>query len=69
MIEPDNIKYLYHKDGKTIVKNHIQALLENKGLIKNGWKHTATLNVHAWLEYILNETQNELLKEIKILKQ
>ena len=62
-----NFVFVYFKKGKFRCLNLEQAKNQEKELIENGWKHTATLNPEIWMEYFLNSKKEEQEEEIIML--
>lgn len=61
--------YVYSKENKVKVLDHDTSLAISDLLIKDGWKHTATLNSVAFIQYLANcKSSFEVIKEIHNLK-
>jgi hypothetical protein len=50
----ENTIFIYAKDGKVKALNIEDAKAQAESLIKDGWKHTATINPCIWIEYLCN---------------
>lgn len=57
---------VYAKDGKIKVFPAETAKVVNDALIKDDWKHTATLDACVFIRYLHNEEVN-IVEEIKSL--
>lgn len=59
--------FIYAKNGQIKALNHINSLHQHNGLIKQNYKHIATIDACTWIEFILNNPENidimEYLKE------
>lgn len=53
------IVFVYLKDNKVKVLDVKESKNKHNLLINNGWKHSSTLNVCTFLEYLHNEISNE----------
>ena len=51
--------FVYAKDDKIKVLNTEVAIDSNDRLLKQGWKHTATIDACRWLENIYNDLDEE----------
>lgn len=60
--------FIYAKDKKIKVLNFYESKILHAYLIKEGWKHTQTLDACLFLEYIHNDGKN-IEKEIKSLSK
>jgi len=43
------ITFIYYKDGKIKCLTHKEALLQEKQLMIDGWKHTHTINANVFV--------------------
>ena len=62
-----NVFFTYYKDGKIKVLNFEDANKEYNFLVENGWKHTATLDVAAWIEHLYNVSPNRYIEFLTTL--
>lgn len=58
--------FIFAKDGKVRALNINDAM--DLKLNEKGWKHTATMDAIAWLNYYLNSDHEDLRHEIIELK-
>ena len=60
--------FVYAKDKVIKVLDTEESIQLHKTLIKNGWKHTATLNACTFIEYLHNMCgEVDLFNEVKEL--
>ena len=63
-----DLAFIYAKDGKVRCLNLEQANSRNEKLKADGWKHTATLNLCVWLEFLMNDlSEANIVTELKKL--
>ena len=63
-----DLAFIYVKDGKVKCLNHEQAHSRDDKLKADGWKHTATLNLCVWLEFLMNDlSEANVATELKKL--
>jgi hypothetical protein len=55
------IVFVYLKDGKITVKDLHSN--QHEKLIRDGWKHTATLDAASWIENLYNSVPDNELRE------
>jgi hypothetical protein len=66
----ENFIFIYKKEHQTKVLNLQRSKDDHANLIKEGWKHTSTLDCIVFLNFILNiDDENELFNEIKNLTE
>ena len=61
--------FVYSKDGKIKVLGLDQSKKEHKEFIREGWKHTQTLDVCTYIEYLYGLPKSVLVDEIKSLSE
>ena len=60
--------FIYYKNGKIRALNQEDSLAQHKKLIAENWKHTATLDVCRWIEYLFNKSEDvDMVAEIREL--
>ena len=63
------IVFVYAKDSEIKVLDAIQASESHQSLTSSGWKHTKTIDVRVWMEYLHNICmEKDIAGEIKSLK-
>jgi len=55
--------YIFNGDYRCLGINEAQTI--GKQLIKEGWKHTATLNPETWIEFMLNGNETQRFEAIE----
>lgn len=63
-----NALFIYAKEKEVKVLTHSEACEEHKNLIKEGWAHTTTMNPYLFINNLLLLNNEEIIKEINILK-
>jgi len=63
------ILFIYAKDGNIKALDYDDAKWQHRSLIKQGYKHTATIDPAKFLEYIVEYTDEEIVKEIRNLSR
>ena len=62
--------FVYAKGEKIKVLSIEESKRLNDYLIKNGWKHTQTLNACIWIQFLHNDCENvDLFDEVKSLSK
>ncbi len=60
-----NALFIYAKDGKILVKDLDQSHYCHKAMLKDGWKHTATINPAIFIQNLHNQCNyEEMVKQI-----
>lgn len=60
-----NFVFVYHLNGIYRCLDVNGAQTTGKELVKEGWKHTATLNPEVWMEFYLNGGESTRRKAIE----
>lgn len=60
--------FIYAKNGIIKVINHDDAKELHVGLLRDGWKHTTTLDPCVFIRYLHNDCEN-IRREIKLLSK
>jgi hypothetical protein len=63
-----SVAYIYHKEGETIFYTSKQLDRLPTVPEDDGWKHTATVDLWLFMKYIINKSDEEILRCIKDLK-
>ena len=62
--------FIYAKDRKIKALNIEDSKRLNKELLKEGWKHTQTLDVCVWIQYLHNNCEVvDLYDDVKSLSK
>jgi len=62
--------FVYAKGEKIKVLSIEESKRLNDYLIKNGWKHTQTLDACIWIQFLHNDCENvDLFDEVKSLSK
>ena len=64
MINSNEVVFIYKKYKKIKCLNYKDALENHDNLVKNCWKHIATLNLCSFLEYLYNEKSDEEMIDV-----
>jgi hypothetical protein len=60
--------FIYAKDKKIKVLSFEESKRLHNKLLKEGWKHTSTLDACMWIQFLYNNCENlDLLDEVKSL--
>lgn len=60
--------FIYAKDKEIKALNIEDSKRLNDSLIKDGWKHTQTLDACVWIQYLYNDCEDvDLFDEVKSL--
>jgi hypothetical protein len=60
--------FVYYKNDEIRVLDAEEAGTQHNQLIKENWKHTATLDVCRWIEYLFNKAEDvDVFAEIREL--
>lgn len=62
-----NFVFVYHLKGTYRCLDVNGAQSTGKQLVKEGWKHTATLNPETWMEFYLNSGESSRREAIECL--
>lgn len=62
-----NFVFVYVKNGDYRCLNADESKVDGKQLVKDGWRHAATLNPEAWIEFILNSNETKRFEAIECL--
>ena len=62
----EQIVFIYAKEGEIKVLGLENSIANKESLIKEGWKHTQTIDACMWIEYIHNNC-NHIVREVKSL--
>ena len=60
--------FVYFKDGEFKCLGDQAARVDANKLEGAGWKHTATLAAHAWIELVLNGNGDVLAEQVADLE-
>lgn len=63
------ILYIYAKDGRIKALNNQEKTIEAPKLIITGYKHTATIDAAVFIEYLVQYTDEEIVKQIRNLSR
>ena len=63
------ILFIYAKDGNIKALDYDDAKLQHRSLIKQGYKHTATIDPAKFLEYLVQDTDEEIINKIRELSR
>jgi hypothetical protein len=62
--------FIYAKNKEIKVLNIEESKRLNDDLLKDGWKHTQTLDACAWIQYLHNDCEDvDLFEEVKFLSK
>lgn len=62
--------FIYAKDKEIKVLNIEDSKRLNDSLIKDGWKHTQTIDACVWIQYLHNNCEDvDLFDEVKSLSK
>jgi len=64
-----NFVFVYILDGNYMCLGTDEAHVIEKQLIKEGWKHTATINPETWMEKFLNGDETTRLEVIESISK
>jgi len=68
MINSIEVVFIYKNNEKIKCLSYKDSIENHGNLIENCWKHTATLNLCAFLEYLHNDiSDEEIIREIRKL--
>lgn len=68
-MKTETTAFVYCRENKINVLTFDQSVERHNALIGQGWKHTATLDIFVFMQYLLNVNSKERNISIKELKK
>lgn len=63
------ILFIYAKDGNIKALDYDDAKWQHRSMIKQSFKHTATIDPAKFLEYLVQDTDEEIINKIRELSR